>query len=172
MFKKLNSNLSKLLNKVLRKEEISREDNIIYLHRWVIAKFDNGFWLWKLLRIDGIRIYLHKFTSEDHSSCAHDHPCSALSFIFINGYVEKYWDNKLGQYNVKIYKAPCIRFFPATHTHKVSLLNNKPGWSLILMMKNRRPWGFWTTNHEDGKRRWWSAKEYREKFNNVAGCED
>lgn len=162
--------LEKILNKILPKEEIIRGDSNIYLRRWTLLRLGKSKFF-KKIGIADIRIYIHKFINGDHTLCLHDHPNDLISFIFWNGYDEEYWDAKEKLNKFIRYKAPCIRKFPASHTHRVTLLNNKPTWSLVFMWPKKRRWGFWLTNTPDGKRKWIEWDEYYDKFGGNGGCE-
>lgn len=157
-----------LIDKLLRKEEIMRGDGQIYLRRWTLFRSGNGLF-WKLFKLNDIRIYIHKFINGDHTNCLHDHPNDMISFIFKNGYDEEFWDSKIKKHRNVRYKAPCLRSFSASHAHRVTLINNKPAWSLVLMFSKKREWGFFTTN--TGKRKWVSWKKYYEKFGGNKGCD-
>lgn len=163
----------KLLNHILRKEEIRRGDGQIYLNRWTLFRTKpNG--LFSLLGLGDIRLYVHKFTASDHTKCQHDHPNKLTSFIFKNGYSEEYWDPKDKQTKVAVYRAPCLRTFPAAHSHRVTLLNEKPCWSIVFMRPKTREWGFWVTQKSatGGKeRRWVQWEEYEDEYGGTGGCD-
>jgi len=162
--------LQKLIDKILRREEIARSDGQSYLSRWTLLRLSNTFWLWKLLKINDIRIYIHRFNKGDCSISVHDHPCTMISFVFKNGYSEEYWDTKSKLIKTQIFKAPCIRKFSASHSHRVTLLKDKPAWTLLLAFKKTRNWGFWRTN-KDGKRKWVQWEEYNGKYAKEDGCD-
>jgi hypothetical protein len=43
----------------------------------------------------------------------------------------------------RVYRAPWIRTFPANYIHRISLIDRRPCWTLVMVLKNVRPWGFW-----------------------------
>ncbi len=157
----------KLLNRLLRKEEVRRGDGSIYLNRWTLFR-SKPKGLFSLIGLGDIRIYIHEFTMTDHTQCLHDHPNDLISFIFKNGYSEQYWEPKEKKVKVQVFKAPYLRKFPASHAHRVTLLDNKPAWSIVFMYPKKRAWGFWVT--ENGKRKWVSLKDYDDKYDGVGGC--
>lgn len=161
--------LKRLIDKLLRKEDIPRGDGLIYLRRWTLLRFSKTFFLWKILGIADYRIYLHKFLASDHTKCLHDHPNDLISFIFWNGYEEQYWDAKQRKEITAVYKAPCLRKFLASHTHRVTLLGGNIAWSIVLMYPKKREWGFFITN--TGKRLWLHWRDYYEKFGGNGGCD-
>lgn len=163
-----------LINKLLRKEEIARGDGSVYLHRWTLFRSSpNG--LFSKIGLGDMRIYVHRFTDSDHTKCKHDHPNKLTSFIFWNGYSEEYWDTKEKCTKVQVYKAPCLRTFPASHAHRVTLLDGKHAWSIVWMRPKERPWGFWMTHDAESnvlpKRKWVHWKEYEDKYGGNGGCE-
>jgi len=166
---------NRLLDRILRKEEVRRGDGKIYLNRWTLFRTTHrsklfGWWLYKWLPILGdLRIYVHKFTASDGTKCLHDHPNDLISFIFWNGYSEEYWVPKKKNTQISVYRAPCIRKFPASHAHNVTLLNNKPTWSIVFMYPKKRDWGFFVT--ESGKRKWILWSKYDDEYGAVGGCD-
>lgn len=44
----------------------------------------------------------------------------------------------------RIYRAPWVRTFPADHTHRLSLIDRRPCWTLVIVLRNVRAWGFWS----------------------------
>lgn len=162
--------IAKIMNKIFKKEDIMRNEGEIYLRRWTLLRTGKSKFL-KIFGLDDIRIYIHKFMSSDHTRCLHDHPNDLISFIFWNGYDEEYWDNKEKISKFATYKAPCLRKFPASHAHRVDLLNNKPAWSLVFMYKKTRNWGFWLTNTKNKKRKWVNSEKYYKEFGGNGGCE-
>lgn len=43
----------------------------------------------------------------------------------------------------RTWRAPWLRTFPATHIHRIGLVDGRPAWSLVIVLKTVRPWGFW-----------------------------
>jgi len=163
--------LKHIIDKIFRKEDILRGDGNVYLRRWTLLRFNKTFWLWRFLKVADTRIYIHLFLNGDHTACLHDHPNDLISFIFWNGYEEEYWNPKTKKHEKVIYKAPCLRRFPASHTHRVQLLNNNPAWSIVVMKKKVRDWGFWITNTTNKKRKWIKWDKYYNDFGGNRGCE-
>ena len=164
--------MRRLLNKLLRKEEIRRGDGTIYLNRWTLFRGKSK--LWRFLGLHDVRLYIHKFTESDHTKCLHDHPNTLISFIFRNGYSEEYLDHKDQETKTQVFRAPCLRKFPASHAHRVTLLDGKPAWSLVLMLPKKREWGFFVTQpaHTGGKRRRWIHwREYEDEYGGKGGCD-
>ena len=94
-----------------------------YLFRWT---------LWKDAHKRGV--YLHHFVGDDWSLDLHDHP---KRFITI-GLWGRYTEFTPGQ--MKEWRAPWIRSFPADHIHRIEARNC---WTLVIVLKPEREWGFW-----------------------------
>lgn len=44
----------------------------------------------------------------------------------------------------RVYRAPWARTFPATHIHRIELLDDRrPCWTLVVVLRSTREWGFW-----------------------------
>lgn len=96
-----------------------------YLYRWQIFKrFGRG-------------VYLHHFVGDDWSLDLHDHPRRFIS-IGLRG---QYREETPG--GVRIYRAPWMRSFPAEHIHRISMIDGGQCWTLVVVLKLTRQWGFW-----------------------------
>lgn len=106
-----------------------------YLYRWI------------LLSTRWFKAYLHHFIGEDWSRDLHDHPKRFISIGIWGSYVEYTpigrtdWSNENGQIVIaRVFRAPWIRSFPATHIHRLSAKNC---WTIVIVLKTEREWGFW-----------------------------
>jgi hypothetical protein len=135
-----------LLDRLFRKEEINGGGRCpTYLYRWT------------LLSIFGRSVYLHHFVGDDWSRDLHDHPKRFISIGLWGGYTE---ETPAG---IRDYRAPWVRTFPAEHIHRIALGPHKTCWTLVIVLKAVRDWGFW----HDGK--WMHWKDYvRGKFSALA----
>lgn len=140
--------LIRLLDRLFRREEINGNNRCpTYLYRWELLR----------VRRIGLAVYLHRFVGDDWSRDLHDHPKRFVSLMLAGGYVE---ETARGR---REYKAPYLRSFPATHTHRISLGRNPECWTLVVVFAAVRPWGFW----HDGV--WMHWREYfKGKFSHVA----
>jgi len=105
-----------------------------YLYRWV------------LLRLWGRGVYLHHFVGDDWSRDLHDHPKRFIS-IGLRGWYEEYTPCSCGRmdctdFSVKRWTAPWFRSFPAEHIHRITT-PSRSCWTLVIVGKSSRPWGFW-----------------------------
>lgn len=94
-----------------------------YLYRWTVAR-------WR-----GRGAYLHHFVGEDWSRDLHDHPKRFISIGLAGSYIEQTPSGS------RRWTAPWIRSFPATHIHRV--LCPRSCWTLVIVLRPVREWGFW-----------------------------
>lgn len=122
------------------KRKIIQRDGQLYMTRWYI--FDTPWF--------GVK--LHKIVLSDHE-CVHDHPWDFISIILKGGYIEHVEKEVLGSQSVddsdvsikkssKIYHPGSILFRKAEHRHRLEI--HQPAWTLVITLKRRRKWGFWT----------------------------
>jgi hypothetical protein len=90
-----------------------------------------------LLRLPWFAIYLHHFVGDDWSRDLHDHPKRFISLGLKGRYIE---DIPNGS---REYRAPWLRTFPAQHIHRLRLIDGKPCWTLVFVLRPVREWGFW-----------------------------
>ena len=122
--------------------EIKRCDNQPYLLRWYLLP-ENRFF----------RVYLHKFVGDDEREAMHDHPRASFSILFRGRYREitpVSLDDKQNE-QVRIYRAISFIYRRAEHIHRVELIDGKPAWTVFMMGRKRREWGFW---FPDGFKHW------------------
>jgi hypothetical protein len=115
-----------LIDRIFGLEEINGELCPTYMFRW------------RLLRLPWFQIYLHHFVGDDWAGDRHDHPKRFVSIGLSGEYVEETPEGE------RIYRAPWIRTFPATHTHRIRL--SKPEqdcWTVVIALRAVRDWGFW-----------------------------
>ena len=130
-----------------------------YLYRWVT------------LKTRWFQVYLHHFVGDDWSLDLHDHPKRFISIGLWGWYVEETpyhggaeWA-RLGPVR-RTYRAPWIRTFPAHHIHRLST-PSKNCWTLVIVGKAVRPWGFW---HE-GKFVGWREYVDSETADKMKACD-
>lgn len=107
---------------------------------------------WTLLKLGQRGLYLHHFVGDDWSLDLHDHPKRFISIGLWGRYREwtfdqsqcfrgePFWDTPIVS---RVYRAPWIRTFPADHIHRITLVDAKPCWTLVFVLKTVRAWGFW-----------------------------
>lgn len=107
-----------------------------YLYRWTLFQRRGKF-----------SVYLHHFVGDDWSRDLHDHPKRFISIGLWGWYIEEtpFFNTPSGIYTLtktKKYHAPWIRTFPATHIHRLTV-PSKNCWTLVIVLKPVREWGFW-----------------------------
>ena len=95
-------------------------------------------------------LYLHKHIRPDPGRDLHDHPASFFSVIFKGGYIER----RMGASMPLKHFALSARWMKAEWPHTIQELLRVPTWSVLLMGRRRRMWGFHTDNG------WVPYKEY------------
>lgn len=108
----------------------------VYLYRWTLFARKGKFGL-----------YLHHFVGDDWSLDLHDHPKRFISIGLWGWYLEETpVPSQHAATNIRKFRAPWIRTFPAHHIHRLSV-PSKNCWTLVIVLKPVREWGFW----HDGK---------------------
>ena len=102
----------------------------VYLHRWT------------LIKTNSFSVYLHHFVGNDWSIDPHDHPKTFTSIGLWGEYIEDDFtvlDNPVS----RLFKAPWFRIFPPEYRHRIKMTNKKSCWTLCIVGKPKREWGFW-----------------------------
>lgn len=108
-----------------------------YLRRWTIHKAHR----WSL--------YVHQFIGDDWSTDRHDHSARFISIGLWGRYLEE------TDRGTRLWRAPWIRTFPATHAHRLRLVDGRHCWTLALVGRVTRSSGFYV----DGQ--WWPSAVYQ-----------
>ena len=95
------------------------------------------------------RIFLHFINRSDDDRDLHDHPWDFLTLILAGGYVEAIKGKQS-----RVMRPGNFAHNLAEHTHRGTLIDGKPTWSLVRAWKARRVWGF------DTPKGWVSWREY------------
>ena len=118
--------ITKLLTRFFRLEEINGADRCpTYLYRWT------------LFHCRWFGVYVHHFVGDDWSRDLHDHPKRFISIGLSGRYIE---ETPKGE---RLFRAPWFRSFPAEHIHRLRLVDGKDCWTLVIVLRAVRPWGFW-----------------------------
>ena len=146
----------RLLDRLFRLEEINGNERCLtYLYRWTLFQPRRPRWLWR-----GFGVYLHHFVGDDWSLDLHDHPKRFISIGLWGSYDETTPDYSFPKAllhaaeKTRTWRAPWVRTFPAEHIHRLSLIDGRPCWTLVIVLRSVREWGFW---HEGS---WIHWKEY------------
>jgi hypothetical protein len=92
---------------------------------------------WAILRLLGCAVYIHRFVGDDWSLDLHDHPKRFISIGLWGSYVEH------TPKGAKRFRAPWLRTFPAKHIHRVTVDKRQECWTLVIVFRGYRQWGFW-----------------------------
>src|ERR1700685_4363228 len=122
-----------------KSEEINGGDLCpTYLYRWTLFAWKGHF-----------SIYLHHFVNDDWSLDLHDHPKRFVSIGLWGSYLETTPAGLIQHHpetRMTKYRAPWIRTFPANHIHRISVPYGSC-WTLVIVLKPVREWGFWHEGH-------------------------
>lgn len=105
----------------------------VYLTRWRVIQTPLG------------GLYLHRYTSPDPRATLHDHPWGFLSIVLKGGYDEL----RIEVADIERDQVPRwhkVRFFNrvrSTSAHSIRTLVDKPTWTLLLVGRRKRTWGYW-----------------------------
>jgi hypothetical protein len=108
-----------------------------------------------ILKTPIVSVYLHQFFRSDHDRCLHDHPWPFVSVILRGGYWEEvfraaYRDDLIAAGLVpgpveRHWRAPGrFLFRSAATSHRIVLEPSTRPWSLVIVGRRVRDWGFWT----------------------------
>lgn len=109
---------------------------------------------YKLLDTRWGSAYLHEFLRSDHDRCLHDHPWPFVAIILRGGYWEytgiafpgdgTYYRNDRGNILTAVsWRRPgSILVRPATFAHRIEIEPGSRPWSLVLVGRKARDWGF------------------------------
>lgn len=123
----MNAKFNRWLDANFVMEEINGERCPTYMYRWELLRIGRFF-----------GIYLHHFVGNDWTRDLHDHPKRFISVGLKGRYIE---ETPQGQ---RIYRAPWIRTFPATHIHRLRLVTPAEDcWTAVIVLRPVRQWGFW-----------------------------
>lgn len=113
------------------------------VERWFSMEEINGggaptyLFRWTLFRAKSFQVYIHHFVGDDWSKDLHDHPKRFISIGLWGGYTE---ETPAGEQR---FRAPWVRSFPAEHVHRLRLAPGTTCWTLVIVLKAVRQWGFW-----------------------------
>lgn len=138
--------LHRISRKLFRYETMSGNGACpVYLERWTLGQ------------AFGIGVYLHHFLGDDWAVDPHDHPRKFISIGLKGWYYEDVFKPAEFQCphpecpvcspKTKRFVAPWIRSFPAEHLHRIRAAECGNVWTLVIVLKKSRVWGF----VQDGK---------------------
>lgn len=125
----------------MRRLAANRSPRWAFMERFEVPDYDdpetNYLTRWRIIQTPWFGIYLHRMDGPDSRATLHDHPWPFVSFILRGGYDEtQSYTRPLGRpvrhVNVK----------RATDLHYISHLHRTPTWTLMLVGRRHRTWGY------------------------------
>lgn len=140
----------KLLQRIVDRT-IARAMRTPYFHIVGIdgSEYMRRYWLLRPRKWCPISIRVHHILRSDDDRALHDHPFHYCSIILRGGYVEvrpaKLPNGPRFGLNVsRWHGAGSVLFRPASSAHRLEILHGGEAWSLFIMSRKVRTWGFWT----------------------------
>ncbi len=100
---------------------------------------------WILIRVPAFGIYLHKLCRSDYDRALHDHPWPFISIVLRGGYFEVH-DQSPQRKKVWLWRgAGAVAYRPALWRQRIVIPGVEPAWTLMLVGRRQRPWGFHLT---------------------------
>lgn len=102
---------------------------------------ENHFVRFRLVQSPWCGLFVHRFDNADVRTF-HDHPWNFISVVLRGGYTEATPDGNSSRTNYRLLWPGSINRKRATDLHYIASLHRKPTWSLILVGKHHRVWGY------------------------------
>lgn len=93
---------------------------------------------WRLIQTPLFGVYLHKIMQPDADRDLHDHPWNFISIVLSGGYSEQV---EGGFVKRKLFS---IARRTAATAHRIARLFKVPTWTLVLVGRRKKSWGFYT----------------------------
>jgi hypothetical protein len=119
-------------------EIISRRATGPYLLRWYV--FPKIWWF------RNFAVYAHKFVADDEDEALHDHPRPSWSWLFKGRYKEITPEGEKIYTAAWLWQRPTIIRRSAEMSHRIELIDKQPAWTLFIMGRWTRKWGFHCPN--------------------------
>lgn len=94
---------------------------------------------WRIIQTPWFAVFLHCHFKPDPSRDLHDHPYNFRTWILKGDYSERR-DGDL----VVVWRSRSWHFMKAEWPHSIQALSRVPTWTLLLVGRRRRVWGFYT----------------------------
>jgi hypothetical protein len=117
------------------------------------GKGNDFFWRYKVLENRWFSVYLHRFFRSDADRCLHDHPWPFVSVILSGGYWEEIGcrvpdfltvDSRPPFVVERRWRRPgSVLFRRASAAHRIVIDPEMRPWSLVVVGRKSRDWGFW-----------------------------
>ncbi len=95
-----------------------------------------------IFRCEAFGVYLHQFHRSDYDRALHDHPWPFVAIVLKGGYDEEHDQTIDGKPIIEHRRPGQILLRPAEWRHRVLLPAGRTSWSLCLVGRRSRRWGF------------------------------
>lgn len=116
-----------------------------FMEKFEVPYFDkpeiNYLTRWRLVQTPWFGFYLHRFDAPDSRPTLHDHPWPFLSIMLRGGYVERRLDPQTLEVD-EHHTVRHLNWMPAFGAHSIMRLLRTPTWSLVLVGRRARIWGY------------------------------
>lgn len=128
-----------------------RNPNWAFMERFEVPDYDqpqhNYLTRWRVIQTPWFGVYVHRMDGPDPRSTLHDHPWSFLSLILRGGYTEHYapgLDADTGKVGwMRSWGRGTLHRLRAEDAHAILQLLRFPTWTLLVVGRRRRTWGYW-----------------------------
>lgn len=98
---------------------------------------------WILMRFKAWGIYIHKLCRSDYDRALHDHPWPFVSVVLRGGYWEIH-DQTVNRKESAFWRGPReVMLRPAEWRHRVEIRDGIPAWTLVIVGRRAKRWGFY-----------------------------
>lgn len=97
---------------------------------------------WRVVQTPYFSLLLHRFDGPDPRTTLHDHPWPFISFVLRGGYVERRLDPKTMVVDPARF-VNRLNIMPVGGAHAITRLLRTPTWTLMVVGRRRRTWGYW-----------------------------
>jgi len=95
-----------------------------------------------LFRCAAFGVYLHHFMRSDYDRALHDHPWPFVALILKGGYIEEHDQTITGLKRAYPRQPGEVLLRPAEWRHRIVLPDGRTSWSLVIVGRRQRRWGF------------------------------
>lgn len=114
------------------------------MSKFEIPNFDeegNYLTRWRVIQTPWFGLYLHRIDTPDSRPTLHDHPWDFTALVLRGGYIER----RLNTRTMTVDEDRKIRWVNRMRTHDyhaITRLRRVPTWTLVVVGKRRRTWGY------------------------------
>lgn len=133
------------MRRPFKKLASGRNPNWAWMDRFEVPQYDGtGTYLtrWRVIQTPWFGLYVHRYTGPDPRPTLHDHPWRFLSLVLRGGYIER----RLDPVTMTVSEDHLVRRFNyvrAGDAHSIRRLLRDPSWTLLLVGRRVRTWGYW-----------------------------